>query len=110
MALIILRCAFLLVAIGMSVTFINSETLVPEDPEWSPFAVVLIVVGLACGVIAADVFIPRKRIEAITAIYFGMLVGLFMTFIANIAMTPLVPDQYLGPRWKPEKGTSGQGS
>ncbi|MCP4194640.1 MAG: PIN/TRAM domain-containing protein [Planctomycetaceae bacterium] len=94
MALIILRCAFVLVAIGLSVTFINSDSLVPEDPEWSPFAVVLIVVGLACAVITMDLFIPRKRIETITAIYFGLLVGLFMTFIANIAMTPLVPEDY----------------
>ena len=91
MALIILRCVFVLVAIGLSVTFINSETLIPRDPAWSPFAVVLIVVGLACMAIGVDVLIPRKRIETITAVYFGILIGLFLTYIANIALTPLVP-------------------
>jgi len=97
MALIILRCVFVLVAIGLSVTFINSEALIPRDPAWSPFAVVLIVVGLACMAIGVDVLIPRKRIETITAVYFGILIGLFLTYIANIALTPLVPMAYQTP-------------
>ena len=97
MALIILRCVFVLVAIGLSVTFINSETLIPRDPAWSPFAVVLIVVGLACMAIGVDVLIPRKRIETITAVYSGILIGLFLTYIANIALPPLVPTSYQTP-------------
>ncbi len=94
MALLILRCAFLLVAIGLSVTFINSKTLIPSDPEWSPFAVIALVTGLAGVVIAIDASFTRKRIETITAIYFGTLVGLFLTYIATIALTPLVTETY----------------
>ena len=93
MALIILRCVFLLVAIGLSVSLINSD-LLPQDPEWSPFAVFGLIIGLACGVIAVDMFIPRKRIETITAVYFGIVVGLFLTYVLGIALTPLVADSY----------------
>lgn len=93
MGLILLRCAFLLVAIGLSVTFINSDIL-PQEPAWSPFAVVALVTGLACVVIAFDMFLPRKRIDIISAVYFGILVGLFLTYIAGIALTPLVDDKY----------------
>lgn len=93
MGLILLRCAFLLVAIGLSVTFINSDIL-PQEPAWSPFAVVALVTGLACVVIAIDMFLPRKRIDIISAVYFGILVGLFLTYIAGIALTPLVDDTY----------------
>ena len=96
MALILLRCAFVVVAIGLSVTFIRSG-LLPEDPAWSPFAVVALVLGLAGTVIAIDALIPRKRIETITAVYFGVLVGLFLTYIVGIALTPIIDDKYLSP-------------
>lgn len=93
MALIVLRCAFLLVAIGLSVTLIRADILPPE-PEWSPFAVFGLVVGLALCVIGVDVVLPRKRIEIISATYFGVLVGLLLTYIVGIALTPLVSDIY----------------
>jgi uncharacterized protein YacL len=34
--------------------------------------------------------IARKRIESISAIYFGMIIGLFLTYVAGIALTPLL--------------------
>ncbi len=93
MRLILLRCAFLLVAIGLSVTLIRSD-IAPLEPNWSPYAVFAAVTGLACLVIAIDVLLPRKRIDIISAVYFGLLVGLFLTYIAGIALTPLVDDVY----------------
>ncbi len=96
MALILLRCAFVVVAIGLSVTFIRSG-LLPEEPEWSPFAVVALVLGLAGASIAIDALIPRKRIETITAVYFGVLIGLFLTYIVGIALTPILDEKYLSP-------------
>lgn len=96
MALIILRCAFIFVAIGLSVTFIQSG-LLPEDPAWSPFAVFAFIVGLAGAVIGVDALLPRKRIETITAVYFGILIGLFLTYIVGIAMTPIVAAEYRSP-------------
>jgi uncharacterized protein YacL len=48
---------------------------------------------LAIGVITADMGIRRKRLDAITAVYFGLLVGLFITYILRLALTPLIGDQ-----------------
>jgi uncharacterized protein YacL len=84
------------VAIGISVTLIQSG-LLPEDPEWSPFAVVAFVVGVAAAVIALDAFLPHKRIETITAVYFGVLIGLFLTYIVGIALTPIISPAYRSP-------------
>ena len=97
MALIILRCAFLVVAMGLSVTLINSNELLPVEPAWSPFAVLVFIVCLAGFVIGGDGVFPRKRIETITAIYFGLLVGLFLTYIVDIALTPIIPELWHGP-------------
>jgi len=97
MALILLRLAFLLVAAGISVTFIQRPDLIPATPAWSPFAVFVVIVGIAAAAIGLDMFIPRKRIETITAIYFGILIGLFLTYIVGIAMTPILDPRYLSP-------------
>jgi uncharacterized protein YacL len=97
MALIILRLAFLLVAAGISVTFIQRPDLIPATPAWSPFAVFAVLLGIAIATIGIDMFIPRKRIETITAIYFGILIGLFLTYIIGIAMTPILDPRFLSP-------------
>ena len=48
---------------------------------------------LAVGVIVVDVCVSRKRIDTISAVYFGLLVGVLLTGIASNARTPLL---YLG--------------
>ena len=88
MALIILRCIFIMVAAGLSVTFINSE-LVPEDNEWMSYAVFGGMMLLAAGTIALDVAIRRKQLDTISAVYFGMIVGLFMAYIVGLALVPV---------------------
>jgi len=88
MGLLILRCFFVLVAAGLSVTFINSG-LIPEGNDWMSYAVFGGMMLLALGVIATDIANRRKRLDAITAVYFGLIVGLFMTYVFSLAMVPL---------------------
>jgi uncharacterized protein YacL len=58
-------------------------------------------VFLAALVIAADVFAGRKRLDTISAVYFGLVIGLFLTYVLSIALSPvLAPDKLLG-RWAP---------
>lgn len=89
MSLIILRCAFLVVAAGLSVSLFNSD-LLPKDPEWSVWAVFLAVMSIAIMVITLDILFKRKQAEVISAVYFGLLVGLFLTYVVGLAMTPLM--------------------
>ncbi|MEM8679489.1 MAG: PIN domain-containing protein [Planctomycetota bacterium] len=89
MALVILRCVFVLVASGTAVTLFTSEVL-PKDPAWLVWAVFIGFVSLALFVIGIDMMIKRKRIDTISAVYFGMLVGLLLTYVLGIALTPFV--------------------
>ena len=88
MVLIILRCVFVLVAAGLAISIINSP-VVPEDSEWMAIAVLAGMLLLAIGVIALDVAIRRKELQTITAVYFGMVIGLFLAYVVGIALTPL---------------------
>ncbi|MEX0824696.1 MAG: PIN domain-containing protein [Pirellulaceae bacterium] len=89
MALIILRCLFLACAFGISV-LINDNLGGGDTKKWVPWMVFLTVIGLACAVLVADIFIPRKDISTITSVYFGPLIGLLMTYILWIAAAPLL--------------------
>ena len=87
MALIILRCAFLIVAAGLSIVFVRSD-LTEGGASWIPWAIFFGVMAIAVAVMLIDMLIPRKRIETISALYFGLLVGVFLTYILSIALTP----------------------
>jgi uncharacterized protein YacL len=89
MALVITRCVFLMMAITLGFQLLNSR-VVESYSQWLPWAGFLSVMLVAAGVIAADVAMRRKRLDTITAVYFGTIIGLFLTYVFRIALTPLL--------------------
>jgi uncharacterized protein YacL len=78
----------LLCAGGVS-AIINSS--LPSDMSGSaPWWVFIGIMTLAVAVVVADIFVPRKRIDTISAVYFGVLIGMLLTYILWIAIAPLV--------------------
>ena len=97
MGLLVLRCIFVFVAAGLGVSLIRSG-LIPQEAGWMAWATFGGVVSVALGVIALDLAIRKKHLDAITAIYFGMIVGLFMTYILGLALIPLpIPQDLCAP-------------
>lgn len=88
MALIILRCIFLLCAGGASA--IINASLPDGGPSYGPWFVFLAVMGLAAAVIIGDIYLPQKRIDTISAVYFGLVVGTLLTYMMGIAAAPLL--------------------
>jgi len=88
MSLIILRCVFIICAGGAS-AIINSS--LPNGlASHDPYLVFLTVMGIAAAVVVADIYVPRKRIDTISAVYFGLVVGTLLTYILGIAAAPLL--------------------
>lgn len=88
--LIILRVIFILVAAGVAISLIR----VPEFSSIAqdyPGTTFLVVMGLACAVIAFDVLLRRRWFDTISGVYFGLLVGLFLTYILGLASQPFFP-------------------
>ena len=107
MGLFILRGTFLMVCIGLGEVFRSAATsagILPDRP-WVPWVVFLGILSLALGVIALDMSVKRKPLDTISAVYFGLIVGLLLTFVAGLAMTPLftppMADAYTGEQLKP---------
>lgn len=102
MALVILRSIFVMVSVGIAVLIFNSEPM-RAAPEWVPWAVLLGMIALPLTVIGIDWSLRRKDLTVITAVYFGLLVGVFLTYIAILALTPILPTSPRSPvaTWLP---------
>ncbi len=90
MALVVVRCVFLMVAAGLGVQLINSPVLAQESAwlVWASFGGLM---ALSLSVIVADAAFPRKKIETLSAIYFGLIIGLFLTYVLQLALSPVLP-------------------
>jgi len=100
--LVVLRILFLVVTGGISIFIIYSVSggenpAVPLDKYgWAPYAIFFGMLLLAAGLIALDMVIREKRLETISAVYFGLLIGLFLAYITRLALTPVLPSPMEG--------------
>jgi hypothetical protein len=90
MPLIILRFIFFLVAAGGAVSLVQAKSL-PKEPLWLPWGIFLGVMFISAAVVAVDALLPKKPLDVISSVYFGLLVGLFLTYIARLALAPALP-------------------
>jgi uncharacterized protein YacL len=79
----------MMVAIGVATLFVGMLKDFTRE-TWIPWVIFTGVLALAAAVIAADIFIPRKQIEIISGVYFGLLIGVFLTYIFMLAVQPLL--------------------
>jgi len=86
-AILVLRIIFITVAAGVGAIWSRSDSL--QDPKM-PYLVFIGVLLVAFAVVAVDMFFPKKRIEVISAVYFGLLVGVLLSYLLTIAMDPLL--------------------
>jgi uncharacterized protein YacL len=89
MALVILRALFVMVSVGIAVLMFNSAPM-RQAGAWLPWAVLTGMTALPLVVIGVDGLLRRKDLSVITSIYFGMLIGVFLTYVALLALTPLL--------------------
>jgi uncharacterized protein YacL len=76
----------MVVAAGLATLLVNDDNFEIERP-WLVFVGVI---AIAVTVVGVDVLFRKKRLDAISAVYFGLLVGVFLTYVVSIALTPLL--------------------
>ena len=79
-----------MVSMGIAVLIFNSPA-VQASPTWVPWAILTGMVVLPLTVIGLDGMIRRKDLTTITAVYFGLLVGVFVTYVTLLALQPILP-------------------
>lgn len=91
MALWILRGCFLVAAAGVAFAVINSPAFQESNIQW-PWLVYLSMMIGAVVIIGLDIFVKKKRIEIISCVYFGVVIGLFFTYVVGFSLEPLMFD------------------
>ncbi|MBI2826274.1 MAG: PIN/TRAM domain-containing protein [Planctomycetia bacterium] len=94
MSLIVLRCIFVMVTVGIGASVVNAEAS-PDIGPWLGWMVLGGFVGVAVVVIIGDVLIRRKELDVISSVYFGTIVGLFLAYVVGLALAhlPIDPGQ-----------------
>lgn len=98
MALIVLRALFVMVSVGIAVLIFNSDAM-RNAPQWLPWGVLAAMMALPVAVMGIDLIIKRKDLTTITAVYFGLLVGVLLTYVSLLALAPILPPDRDGPLW-----------
>jgi uncharacterized protein YacL len=89
MALVVLRSLFVMVSVGIAVLMFQSPG-VRNTSETLPWIILVGMIVLPLVVIGIDMSLRRKDLTVITSIYFGLLIGVFLTYVAILALTPLL--------------------
>lgn len=94
MPLLLLRVTFVLVGLGLAVSFLQSSAM-PEGPAWLSWLIVGLGAGVPLAAIGIDLAVRRKRLDVVSSIYFGLIVGLLLAYVARLALTPWgIPARY----------------
>jgi uncharacterized protein YacL len=97
MLLMLLRVAYLLICAGAILAYITTETVageptqLPRIVENNKGLAFFVLLSISQLVTIADLLVRKKRIEIISAIYFGILVGVLLAYLMIQALTPVVP-------------------
>lgn len=91
MPLLLLRCLFILVTSGIGVIIVRSGGIAGGNPEINLTTFFALMI-CALGLIGIDMAFPKKKVEWIGAVYFGLLIGLVMTYFMGMALEPFFGD------------------
>lgn len=90
MVLWFLRAFFLLASVGVAFSVIKPPEGAVDGSMRHPWLVFLGLVSLNVTLLAVDIFTPRKRVDVVSCLYFGILIGLFLTWVVGYTIDPLM--------------------
>ena len=98
MALVVLRFVFVMVAVGLGFQLVSSGVLASEMAylPWLAFGGIIL---LALTVISLDMMVGRKQLDTVSAVYLGLIVGLFLTYVMRLAFSSVLPEKMPLTQW-----------
>jgi len=90
MLLLIIRISYLVIAAGAIATYsLNQGPGTPDVISDHPVTAFVLLMFIASSVIPLDILFPKKKIEILSALYFGLLIGVLLSFLLTKALDPL---------------------
>jgi len=92
--LLVLRLLLIVVAAGAFATFINQHQGMPDSLGQNSLLIFILMMGVVLGAIFADMTIRRKRVEDLSALYFGLLIGFMLSYMFQLALAPVFEQEF----------------
>ena len=88
MLLFIIRMLYIMVSAGavLAWVFAADAPMAVRSHQGLAFASLLLI---PLVFLLIDILIPRKRVEIMSAIYFGLLIGVLLAYLLNLALEPM---------------------
>lgn len=97
MLLLIIRVMYLVICAGAIASYtLPQDTNAPSVVREHPVIAFCLLMLFAMSFLLVDILVRKKRIEIVSAIYFGLLIGVFLAFLLNQALSPLFESQVFG--------------
>lgn len=90
MLLVIIRIVFAVACAGAIAASVNETTLPVVAARPLLWFTILFLLTQTCTIV--DLLIQRKRIEIISSVYFGLLIGFLLSYLTKEALKPIVTD------------------
>ncbi len=90
--LIAIRVLYAFICAGAIATLVQPGNQLPPIMADNPLPTFFLLLLLTQLVTVADVLLPRKRLDLISAVYFGLLIGTLLTYLLAIALGPVLPE------------------
>ena len=90
MFLILIRAIYFLICASAIAAFVNTWSDPYEVFKGHQFMAFVLMLAVSQTVTLVDIFTPRKRIEVISAIYFGLLIGVLLSYMLMQTTNPLL--------------------
>lgn len=92
--LIAIRVLYAFICAGAIAALVQPVNQPPQIIVDHPLAAFFLLLLISQLITLADWLIPRKRLDLISAIYFGLLIGTLLTYLLAIALGPVVPENF----------------
>ncbi len=97
MLLLVIRIVYAVICAGAVAAYVSSPDANPpaiiRNSPLVAFFALLLITQVATIV---DLLFPRKHIEVVTAVYFGLLIGFLLSYLAKLALQPIVAPEFHG--------------
>ncbi|MDA0283056.1 MAG: PIN/TRAM domain-containing protein [Planctomycetota bacterium] len=104
MLLLVIRILYAVICGGAIAAYLGTDqSMLPTLVQQHGLAAFFIMLMISQSVTVLDVLIRRKRIELISAIYFGLLIGVLLSFLLMLAIGPVVAS-LRAQAWQPILG------
>jgi len=89
MLIVIIRLLYFIICAGTITAYINTAAL-PEAIQEREVLLFFGLLAISQTATLADIFVRRKRIEVISAVYFGVLIGSLLSYLMILAIGPVL--------------------